>query len=86
MESGEGMEMKLSPGQIQIILHHFTRGDKWPHPDTDWYKDSIKLFIREGLFNELLISTEKCSKFVEMLCNTPFPKLTFIDPRFEEIK
>ena len=52
-------------------------------------RNAIRYFLNSGVFEEtdeefVYNTTEKGRKFVEMICDTPFPIRMYIDPRIDE--
>lgn len=66
-------------GELQILLHHYVCGEEY-HPNTKWYRETIDVFLRNGLLekNETNISgicaTEKAKVYILKLLETQFPQ------------
>jgi hypothetical protein len=77
------MSMRMTPVCIQALMHwHYC--DE-PLPVTPAFTDAIKVLRTSGLIDRLPddkhTTTARGKAYVEMICNTPFPEMAWIDPR-----
>jgi hypothetical protein len=81
-------ETLMSPFEIKLILHWHCVVDRFPHDTAPIYAPTMANMIADGLIApredepKLYTTTERGSKFVEMLCETPLPESHWLDPRF----
>ena len=75
----------MSPAEIHILLNHYALSDKSYEAcgngmAPDFYDKTVKKFESMGLLDYGEV-TPMGKKFVEMLCDTPMPILSYQDPR-----
>ena len=81
-----------TPYQIEIMLHHYCSGGKFPRWTAPGYEGTVSELVVRGLLNPHATHTTaeddsgiavtdlgRC--FVEMLLQTPLPRHIFVDPR-----
>lgn len=78
----------MSPLEIKILLHHYSRCDPYDGGERqESIKDILDNFEKLGLIDrkDFPSLTGKGNAYVKMLLSTPLPERTFIDPRTQEI-
>lgn len=75
----------MSPHDINVLLHHYAVRAPWPNGDTPAYQGSVRWMVNAELLHDgpdgWLATTERGNALVSMLCATPLPQASFIDPR-----
>ena len=84
---------QLTPNDINVLLHYHTCPDSHPRISAPAIQSAVYKFIEDGILEEFnnehhvnykIRTTDRGRKFVDMLCETPYPEKRWIDPR--EIK
>ncbi len=80
----------MTPVEIEILLHHYTRPGPYPGRGAPVYASAIARFVRGGILESHAPgeygTTIKGKKLVDMLCETPFPEVHYADPRTQKGK
>ena len=79
-----------SPSDIELVLYCYCSPEE-PHPrlHAPAIQRGIELFLAGGIIEltdkkDVYTTTEMGEAWVEMICNTPYPVQTYIDPREEK--
>lgn len=77
----------MTPYELEIILHHWTgTPDEFPRASAPAYPETVAKLVDRGLLHNgdghRLTGTALCDAFIGMLCETPLPRLCYVDPRF----
>lgn len=85
----EEPEVRWSPFDIQVLLHHYATVSAFERRDAPAYRDTMKRLTDFGLLswdnmNDLPVITELGSALVKMWCETPIPVVRYIDPRLAQ--
>jgi len=89
----------MTPLHIELMIHYYTSSAEFKRIEAPACSEYAKQLVGWGLLedseNKVRISnssvvasyqsTPRGKAFVEMLCNTPLPQLSFIDPRTKEV-
>lgn len=76
------MKNIYSPNNIEVLLHFHTCPHPHPRIDAPAVKEAIMQFLEIGaivVFDDTYITTRLGHAWVDALCNTPPPRLVFID-------
>lgn len=82
----------LTPNEINVLLHYHVCPEQHPRANSPAVVDATQKFLIDGIFDSTgsgrITTTDKGKAFVQMLCETPYPKLVWVDPRniTEDIK
>jgi hypothetical protein len=70
-----------TPNDIEVLLHHHYSPDPHPRRDAPAVMGSINKFRRAGIFTDQVqpTLTEKGTAWVNMICNTPYPRQVYVD-------
>jgi len=75
-----------TPYQIEILLHHYCSGARFPREDAPAYPGELKGLMDIGLLeyvNGIPRATPRGQALIGMWCATPLPEQCFVDPRFK---
>jgi len=78
----------MTPNDIEVLLHHYVSPRVHERIDAPAVVESIEQFIKDGLMvassqgDSGYGVTDKGIFLVKMLCSTPVPVESFIDPRW----
>ena len=76
----------MTPNDIEILIHCHVSGQPHPRLEAPAVQDSLAHFEQAGMIvqtqsNNVYSTTPGGQKLMEMLCDTPFPKEEWFDPR-----
>lgn len=75
----------MTPVEIEVLIHYCYLPDNHPRAEVPSVKMALSMWMEEGMINPLTHEiTKKGRVLVEMLCNTPMPVETWVDPRIKE--
>ena len=84
----------MTPYEIDLILWHHVCREPWPKSDAPIFQGTIDALVDARILEPMPMAsgrhtyatTDRGKRFVEMLCETPFPEQRWIDPREENRK
>jgi len=75
--------MKLTPNDIEVLIHYHVSGpESHPRSSVPAVRESIKMFLLLDMLEadeNSFRTTPKGDAMVRALCNTPEPKMAYID-------
>jgi hypothetical protein len=83
----------LTPNDIDVLLHYYVSPEPHPRHNSPAVQSTVDTFIEDGILEEVnnehhvtykIRTTDRGRKFVEMICETPYPEKRWIDPREEQ--
>jgi hypothetical protein len=78
----------IAPITIEIIMHYYCTGGE-DFPDSQAFQNNAKMLVEAGMLipaseiethRKYEANQEACKKYIDHLCNIPFPNLEWIMP------
>lgn len=80
----------MTPFEMEVLLHHYCRHDKFPREDAPIYWPTVLMFVKDGMVTftteaKRVYVTEKGTAWIMHALSTPYPeRVTITSWQFPE--